>query len=265
MSKTPGIIDPHKNDPEDLFVGWAKAPRADRRFLLAALPLGLAGAAGVSWLSASSLDDPGAGAWLTGATHEITGRLLAHPYPMVLIPDENAPYGLRTVLVVTEGKCTSSLKLAAQDGNTYIAKGVLIQRKDRQMLEVPPLLDNWLMPVSTSNLPVPQRPEPEIIGDATLRGTIMDSKCFFGVMRPGRGKTHKACAALCIRGGIPPSFWVRMKDGSEQVLLMTDANGGPMPMDILPLVADPVSASGQIVRVGNLLQFRADADAYKRI
>jgi hypothetical protein len=93
----------------------------------------------------------------------------------------------------------------------------------------------------------------------------MDSKCFFGVMRPGRGKTHKACAALCIRGGIPPSFLAQGADGREAVLLMTDSRGGPLGDDILPLVADPVEAEGELVRVGDLVQFRADASAYRRI
>jgi len=94
---------------------------------------------------------------------------------------------------------------------------------------------------------------------------IMDSKCFFGVIRPARGKTHKACASLCIRGGIPTSFWARSSDGRESVILMTDAQGDPMPDDILPMVADPVAVEGEIVRVGDLLQLRADAGAYQRV
>jgi hypothetical protein len=93
----------------------------------------------------------------------------------------------------------------------------------------------------------------------------MDSKCFFGVMRPARGKTHKACASLCIRGGIPPSFWARTKDGREAVMLMTDADGGALGEDILPLVADPVEAEGEIVRIGDILQFRANANDYRRV
>ena len=108
-------------------------------------------------------------------------------------------------------------------------------------------------------------PEPVSLGPARLAGQIMDSKCFFGVMRPGRGKTHKACASLCIRGGIPPSMWVRNRAGGESVLLLTDADGGPMSMDILPFVADPVSVTGEVVRVGDLLQLRADVSAFRRI
>ncbi len=265
MSVRKGVIDPAKIDAQEMFIGWAKAPAVDRRFLLGALPLGLIAGGGASWLIASELDDPGAGAWLTNATHKVTGALVSAPYPMLRVSDPPAPFGMRTVLVVAQGKCTSSLKLADKEGLPVEASGVLIERKDRRMLEVPPFLDDWLNPAFIDMPGAVAALEPVSLGSARLAGTIMDSKCFFGVMRPGRGKTHKACASLCIRGGIPPSFWVRTKDGRESVLLMTDAEGGAMPMDILPLVADAVEAEGEIVRVGDLLQFRADAGAYRRI
>ncbi|MEM9013806.1 MAG: hypothetical protein AAGB02_01745 [Pseudomonadota bacterium] len=265
MTKTKGVIDPQTKNPDEMFIGWAPAPAVDRRFLLGALPTGLLLGGGASWAIASNLDDPGAGEWLTGATHKVTGALITEPYPMVRIVDEGAPFGVRTVLVVAQGKCTSSLSLSEYADKPVTASGALIQRKDRQMLEVPLFLEKWLEP---QRMDLPQSvvsPEPVSLGAATFAGTIMDSKCFFGVMRPGRGKTHKACAALCIRGGIPPSFWVRGENGREYVMLMTDTNGGPMSMDILPLVADPVTAKGEVVRVGDILQFRADASAYKRI
>lgn len=265
MSVRKGVIDPAATDNHDMFVGWAKAPAVDRRFLLGALPLGLVGGAGASWLVASELGDPGAGAWLTNATHTVTGALIRAPYPMIRVSDPAAPFGMRTVLVVAQGKCTSSLELGDEDGLPVEAAGVLIERKGRRMLEVPPFLEKWLTPAFIDMPGAVVLPEPQSLGAARLAGTIMDSKCFFGVMRPGRGKTHKACASLCIRGGIPPSFWVRTKDGRESVMLMTDANGGPMSMDILPLVADPVEAEGEIVRVGDILQFRADAGAYRRV
>jgi len=265
MSLPKGVIDPKQKNPEEMFIGWADAPAIDRRFLLAALPLGLAGAGGAAWLIASELDDPGAGAWLTNITHEISGAMVTHPYPMMRIVDQAAPSGVRTVLIVAQGKCTSALQLNEHDTKPVTAVGAFIQRKDRQMLEVPPFLDRWLSPATFEMTAALISPPVESLGRARLTGTIMDSKCFFGVMRPGRGKTHKACASLCIRGGIPPSFWVRAKDGRESVLLMTTAEGGPMPMDILPLVADPVEAEGEIVRVGDLLQFRADTGAYARI
>ncbi len=265
MSVREGVIDPAKTDGHEMFIGWAKAPAVDRRFLLGALPLGLIGAGGASWLIASELDDPGAGAWLTNATHKVTGALVTSPYPMIRVSDPAAPFGVRTVLIVAQGKCTSALEFGDYEARPITASGALIERKDRRMLEIPPFLDQWLEPAAIAVPEATATPEVVALGTARLAGSIMDSKCFFGVMRPGRGKTHKACASLCIRGGIPPSFWVRTKEGADAVLLMTDAAGGPMPMDILPLVADPVEAEGEIVRVGDLLQFRADASAYRRI
>lgn len=265
MTRTKGVTDPSEHDNDEMFIGWASAPAVDRRFLLGALPLGLGAVGGASWLVAKSLSDPGAGVWLTGATHKVTGVLVADPYPMIRVGDANAPFGMRTVLLVAQGKCTSALEFGKNQASPVTASGALIQRKDRQMLEVPPFLEKWLEPLEMRLSADVAAPAPESLGAAKLSGAIMDTKCFFGVMRPGRGKTHKACASLCIRGGIPPSFWVRTKDGRESILLMTDASGGPMPMDILPLVADPVTAEGEIVRVGDLLQFRADANAYKRV
>ena len=246
-------------------MAWAKAPAVDRRFLLASAPLMFGATTGLGWLVARNLGDPGAGAWETGATHVVEGALAMKPYPMIRLADENAPFGLRSVLIVAQGKCTSALKLADFDGLPVRARGVLIERKDRRMLEVPLSVNQWIEPLIADMPGVLADPPTQSLGRFALAGQIMDSKCFFGVMRPGRGKTHKACAALCIRGGVPPSFWARDAKGRESVLLMTDAEGGPLGDDILPLVADPVAAEGDIVRVGDLLQFRAPARAFRRI
>lgn len=262
MSLAKGVL-PTADKADEMFVGWAKAPAIDRRFLLVALPLSVAATTGLAYAVARSLDDPGAGAWHTGAVHKVTGVLATRPYPMLYVADPASPFGVKTVLVVAQGKCTSALDLAADDGRAFEASGVLIERGERQMLEVPLSLGDWLAPTELG-VKLPDL-APESLGRANLAGQIMDSKCFFGVMRPSRGKTHKACASLCIRGGIPPSFWAKTKDGREAVLLMTDSKGGPLGEDILPFVADPVRAEGEIVRVGDLLQFRAEAAAYRRI
>lgn len=263
MSLNRGVIEPTRDD--DLYIGWAKAPAVDRRFLLASAPLLLGVTTGLGWLVAKNLGDPGAGKWETGATHVVEGALAMKPYPMIRLADENAPFGLRSVLIVAQGKCTSAFKLADLDRLPVRARGVLIERKDRRMLEVPLSVNQWIEPLIADMPGVLVDPPTQSLGRFALAGQIMDSKCFFGVMRPGRGKTHKVCAALCIRGGVPPSFWARDEKGRESVLLMTDAEGGPLGEDILPLVADPVAAEGDIVRVGDLLQFRANAGAYRRV
>ncbi len=263
----PGVTSHPKRGTENMYIGWAPMPAIDRRFLIGTLPFALAGTAAVSYGVSSNLSDPGAGSWQTGATHNVTGAWSTHPYPMLRMIDETVPGGVRTVLVVAEGKCSSGLKNDAAQSTPVTASGVLIERKDRQMLEVPPLLDKWQTPADLSDGDLARLRAPRVAsrGMATLKGAIMDSKCFFGVMRPARGMTHKACASLCIRGGIPPSFWVRDGQGREAVLLLTDRDGGPMPLEILPLVADPVEARGEIVAVDDILQFRADLSAFHRI
>ena len=115
MTLVKGIVSPADKDREEMFIGWAKAPAVDRRFLLGALPLGLIAGGGASWLIASELGDPGAGAWYTSATHKVTGALITAPYPMLRVSDPSAPFGMRTVLIVAQGKCTSALKLADKD------------------------------------------------------------------------------------------------------------------------------------------------------
>lgn len=265
MSLGKGVLPPSDKSPE-MFIGWAKAPAVDRRFLFAALPIALATTTGLGYALASFQDDPGAGAWRTGAVHSETGLIVSKPYPMLRVADERAPYGMRTVLVVAQGKCTRALNLAGAEGAAATASGVLIERGSRRMLEAPIELGDWLTEIEeTPAIAALRTPPIESLGRARLAGQIMDSKCFFGVMRPSWGKTHKACASLCIRGGIPPSFWARGADGRESVLLLTDANGDPSGEAILPFVADPLEAEGEIVRVGDLLQFRADAIAFRRL
>ncbi|MEL6363252.1 MAG: hypothetical protein AAFR11_00250 [Pseudomonadota bacterium] len=252
---------------DEMFVGWAGAPGVDRRFLLWSTPLALAAVGGIGYAVASELDDPGAGVWDTATTHEVDGVLAMDPYPVLRTPDASAPGGVRTLLVMREQKCSRTLDFAGRTGRPVRAAGNRIQRKNRVALEVPLLKYDWISepPAGFDAGAALQPPTPEPLGRATLRGMIMDSKCFFGVMKPARGKTHKACAALCIRGGIPPTFWVRTEEGAESLLLMTTAAGDAHGEDILPLVADPVEAAGEIVRVGDLLHFRADAGAYRPI
>jgi hypothetical protein len=98
----------------------------------------------------------------------------------------------------------------------------------------------------------------------TLRGEIVDSKCFLGAMKPGAGKTHKECATLCIRGGIPPMLATFGEDGSVTCYLLLDPAGGPLSAAALPFVADPVEVTGELDAHGDMLRLRVDvADIHR--
>jgi hypothetical protein len=98
------------------------------------------------------------------------------------------------------------------------------------------------------------------LGEVMLAGEILDAKCWFGAMRPGFGKTHKACAALCARGGLPLAFCEGPDCGAEHFApLFVDAQGRAHGRAILPYVGDPLIVTrARKVRIGDVVQLRAD-------
>jgi hypothetical protein len=94
------------------------------------------------------------------------------------------------------------------------------------------------------------------LGAVTLRGEVIDSKCYLGAMKPGGGKTHKGCAALCLAGGVPPMFVTRGTDGLETYYLLAAADGGPANDAVRDLVGDPAELAGSLENVEDVLLVR---------
>jgi hypothetical protein len=95
----------------------------------------------------------------------------------------------------------------------------------------------------------------------TLAGEIVDSKCYLGAMKPGDGKGHKACAVLCISGGIPPMLVSASGSESERTVsyyLLVGASGQPMNARVLPFVAEAVEVSGVVEDWEGLRMLRVD-------
>ena len=153
MSKNNGVIDPSNKDSAEMFIGWDSAPRVDRRFLLGALPLTLAGIGGASYGITSAQEDPGPGRWLTNQNASIEGVLVTDPYPMIRVADPSAIGGIRTVFLVAIGKCTSALKLDPHLAKPVRVSGVSVERNERQLLEVPLLAQDFLEDASFTRHP----------------------------------------------------------------------------------------------------------------
>ena len=87
------------------------------------------------------------------------------------------------------------------------------------------------------------------LGVATVAGEIVDSKCYLGVMNPGRGKVHRDCASRCLSGGIPPIF-VSADDHRQFLLVGTD--GKALGRDALrEFVAEPLIIQGELFERGD--------------
>lgn len=237
---------------DDFFVGYSdEMPKSDRRaFLTGGVALVGTAAAGASLLALSQRP-VGRGTWDQGTVHTFTGIASAEPYAMLRTSDiTGAP---QTALLACLGKCGVSARIASYAGKTVSVRGTLIQRDSHVMIAVVDDID-WITPVDSPQLPELAFPAAEPVVEASLAGTILDSKCWFGAMRPAEGKVHKTCAALCIRGGIPPVFLAKNREGRSRVMVMTEG-GQPLSEDVLPFVTDPVLVKGAISQRGDLLFF----------
>ena len=98
-----------------------------------------------------------------------------------------------------------------------------------------------------------------------LTGEIVDSKCFLGVMVPGSGKTHKECASLCLRGGIPPALYVQDRTGHSSLLLLVGPTGEPVGASAVQAAGEAISLTGSIQRRGGWLVLRTDPTSWRRV
>jgi hypothetical protein len=176
-----------------------------------------------------------------GLFREYTGAIGVEPYPMLRT---NAG----TFLLVAPGKHGLSTR-----PGFFTLQGSLIARGENQMLEVLPetirVTDGRLGEAESVGL-----------GSFTLRGEIVDSKCYLGVMNPGEGKVHRDCAARCIAGGVPPAFIARDLYGETRFMLLTGLRG-----DISSWVGEPVELRGELARRASQLIFSVDPTSMRHV
>jgi len=179
------------------------------------------------------------------------------PAPTLLVATESR---LSPFLLVAPGKFGAADLVAGMNGRTLHVQGTLIQRDDEVMIELVP---DSIREVAT----VAERPLSNAfdLGAHTLVGEIVDSKCYLGVMKPGREKTHRACAVRCISGGIPPILRTTDREGLPIHLLLVGTDGGPINRQLLAFVAEPVEISGTIQRHGDQLAFLVDPGSIRRL
>lgn len=188
-----------------------------------------------------------------GRTREFVGWISERPVPTLsmLRPGNTEHCGTTSILpLVARGKFGAGPATAGFDGRQVRLRGTLVHVDGNALIE---LADDPIESLATPTL----RPEPRIesLGRQRLTGEIVDSKCHYGVMNPGRGKVHRACAARCISGGIPPSFLVRGPGDERAVLLLVDSSGRGMKREVLAWVGRPVVVEGEVMRHGDLLVF----------
>ncbi|MDX2119111.1 MAG: hypothetical protein SFY96_13105 [Planctomycetota bacterium] len=245
--------------PDEFYVNYLLVPSslaALLRILVAILLTFIAGLAGV-W--SESRRNAGGGTWDDAQIQTFSGQIIAIPYAM-LLPD--AP-DARPLLIVEAGKHGGGQRALPLLGKSVSIRGTRLHRDGREMLELDPSPD--AITAAPATVSPAATAAPRSLGRIALRGEIVDSKCYLGAMKPGDGKTHKACASLCVRGGIPPMLVSTLPDGTLRFTLLADEHGEPISDQILPLVADPVEVQGDLVSIGGVECLRVRVSDIRRL
>jgi len=227
--------------PDDFFIGWLPTPVRYIQFLRPIILAVLFTFVVLGLLVPSSQQTPGTAQWNEGDEVTLSGTVDLLPYAVLRARD--GVLGDKTVFVVEMGKQGAQARLAAYQHQSVSLRGTLLHRDERWMLELADEPDTIQTKPSLQAMP---RPVVQSLGTQTLRGEIVDSKCYLGAMKPGGGKTHKACAVLCLKGGIPPMFVTRDEQKRETYYLLTSTDGSVLSADCYPYVGDRIEAQGRL-------------------
>ena len=257
---------------DEFFVGWLPTPAGYVRFVKPiTLTFLLVGAITAGTL-AFFQRDPGNGQWDDDRVVTVRGLAFTRPYATLRVAGEKPGELPRTYLLVEDGKFgalprVSRFVQGESDGVAAEIRGTILHRGDRWMiaLQEGDAGMRVLTEVEASTLPSLDGSGPRTIGaSVTLHGEIIDPKCYLGAMKPGGGKTHKACAMRCIAGGIPPMFVTREADGRETFYLIVAADGGVANDLVYPFVGDRVDVTGSVEQQDDMLVLRVSSDSIHR-
>jgi hypothetical protein len=241
------------------YVGWqARAAPDAARFTRAAVALIALAALAVAAAWAASQRTWQPAAFEFGVERDLEGVYQHAPVPHLRVARPGTGAGETRWLLVAPGKHGGESAWAVHDGLRVALRGSLVFRAEGTLVEV--------APASLRGLgQAPAAAPVERLGHVTLRGEIVDSKCWLGVMNPGNLRTHRACAMLCVRGGIPPLLVVRTPDAGLRQAVLVGPGGEAVNEAVLDLIALPVELEGELERHDDLFVLRTDPSAIRAI
>ncbi len=225
---------------DEFYVGYLPVPNGHRKFIALLVSTLLIWSLSLAIIITITMRSPGEATWDTGEIQSWSGTLVESPYPM-LIPDniDQSP----PLFVVSMGKSGAHERLKPFFGQHVSVQGYELNRDNRHIIELAPDQDA----IKTDDT-VPARSAPTILTSTPvdLIGEIVDGKCYLGAMKPGDGTGHRACATLCIQGGLPPMFATKSASGERTFYLLTIDGTTDYSPQMLALVGRPVRISGQL-------------------
>ena len=240
-------------DNEEFYVGYApRPPRRIARTIRRAV-LGLNVVAALVALVLLSAQRPFARSTFEFQGYrDFAGEVELKPYPALLVGRPGGKEYSR-YLLVAPGKHGAGTDVNSLAGKAVNLRGSLIYRNGQAMVELVPGSVQVLKKESAVVLFA-------TVGKVSLTGEIVDSKCYLGVMNPGRTKVHRDCAARCISGGVPPAFVT-----ADGFYLLVGGDGRPLQHEVLDWVGETIEVTGIVQRSGETLILRAEPGSFRRL
>lgn len=247
---------------EEFYIGYLpKMPKSVAKIIKTFVVLAFVAAIGLAVISWIAQKPFAKSVFEFGTVKDFEGTIQAKPIPFLLVEKSEKNNGLPTFErfpLVAEGKHGADVK--SFDGQRVKLKGTRIYRDDLQIIEV---VGDSIQTVETNQI-IPET-KSESLGNFTLKGEIVDSKCYLGVMNPGQSKPHRDCAVACLRGGIPPLFIVKDTNGNISELWLLSDKSESINKEILEFVAEPIEISGEVSRTGDQIFFKINPQQIKRL
>lgn len=237
------------------FVGYLPIPKPLRMVLVPVAVCAVTFFAAFAFAVGGTQDSPGDGRLRFDLGRQtVTGVLELQPYPVIHVTEgsENVDVG-ETLMMSGAGKF-GVIEQAGEIGPSgATVTGIILNRGSIRMLQIP----NRNRDIAAAEVDA-TAPEAIDLGRWRLAGEICDGKCLSGAMRPGRGLAHKACAELCILGGVPPVFVSTQPVEGHEFLMIGSADGGPISDALLDRTGVYIAIEGRVEERGGLAVFLAD-------
>ncbi|MBS1598785.1 MAG: hypothetical protein JST75_11225 [Bacteroidetes bacterium] len=244
---------------QEFYIGWMdKAPRTFAQFVKKYLLLILPVIIVIAVLLGALQKKFSKGNFEFGQPTTVTGIYFNHPVPLIKVINGKDIFGnisYITIPLVGYGKhgadgIISDIekeKNISLDQKEVSLKGTLLYNDGKTIMQVDKN-DTVLVHYSGKQIASELLPQKKDLGTLSIKGEIVDSKCYFGVMKPGEGKPHRDCAIRCILGGIPPVLVVKNEKGEANYYLLVDADGAKINQSVQPFVATPVTVNANAIQ-----------------
>jgi len=211
-------------DEGEFYVGYQAMPaRLAHLMRTVAVALCLAAIAVGVTLGALQRRQP-SGVFEYGVERTFEGVLVEKPVPSLRV---DAAAGSMSFLLVGAGKHGLPPFARGHGGERVRFTGSLVYREGLTMVE----LNGETSFAALGQPTTGARTAVSTVGNVEVVGEIVDTKCYFGVMRPATGKVHRACAVRCLSGGVPPGLLLRTAGDDGLVLLLAGAPERPLALD----------------------------------